>query len=822
MPKLPSSGASRGCDDAARAEVAPRLWLGLAAALTIGVAAPVVAQPPPQWFALDGSPPGTPPSIILMTGSNTEQTVLDITLHGFYYQDIVKLGQTFRRLSFDGWRDQPRYRAVGRPELPALHHVCGSVVGSNVNPPVIQVLNEVSIPGALIHPAQPARLEDGSPAPPFQWDQAFYQQTSQPYPLARGARVGALGRLSRIDLVAAETYPLRVVPATQVLLAAQHYQVTIAHPASPSSILPPPLTRRQFHAIQRTIVNGSQIQVVPGVAAVFAGNYLIVTDPAFVEEVEPLAEQKRSRGYSVTVATTEAGEAGNTCASIRDYIHDWWPLGSSDAYVLLVGDVAQVPKCLDENAITSDRVYACIDGTSELDGLSDPYAEVRLGRLPCGTESECDDMVTKTLHFEEGYSGGWYDDVALVAHQDEDFELAQEAVLFNDYSTPPTFLTLYARLFFDGADVSDEINAGKGVVCYRGLGLSDSWWNWTLADEEYDVGDVVALANGTRTPVVFSIASTNNWIDPADLATGDCIGEVWMKTTKRAVAHYGATNYPYWEADDVLETELFAAIYDEDYVILGEALAVAENAILERFPDNVVGAINGEHNAWMYLLLGDPELKIWREDPFPMLVSAYPVQVPPQPSGPTTFGGYVNRPCCGKTLAPGSGTETPVEFAIVTVYKPGDFVGTTYTDATGRFDFTVHPASPGVMFLTAYTDFESDAVFRDTIPVVSPVDVSESAAVSQALRLDPVRPNPFRREAVVAYTLPRPGGVRLTVHDLQGRRLAHLAEGTRAAGTHTASWSGRDAGGRRVAPGLYVLRLEFEGETDCRKVLMIE
>lgn len=63
--------------------------------------------------------------------------------------------------------------------------------------------------------------------------------------------------------------------------------------------------------------------------------------------------------------------------------------------------------------------------------------------------------------------------------------------------------------------------------------------------------------------------------------------------------------------------------------------------------------------------------------------------------------------------------------------------------------------------------------------------------------------HPFRGSAALSFTLAADARVRLAVHDLQGREVALLAEGARAAGAHAARW---DAAGRPA--GVYFARLE--------------
>ncbi|ARA94164.1 hypothetical protein AWN76_014050 [Rhodothermaceae bacterium RA] len=61
----------------------------------------------------------------------------------------------------------------------------------------------------------------------------------------------------------------------------------------------------------------------------------------------------------------------------------------------------------------------------------------------------------------------------------------------------------------------------------------------------------------------------------------------------------------------------------------------------------------------------------------------------------------------------------------------------------------------------------------------------------------------------------------MAVYDLLGREVIRLLEGPAPAGTHRVVWDGRDPTGRLVAGGLYVLRLEADGLTLHRTVVLV-
>ncbi len=84
-----------------------------------------------------------------------------------------------------------------------------------------------------------------------------------------------------------------------------------------------------------------------------------------------------------------------------------------------------------------------------------------------------------------------------------------------------------------------------------------------------------------------------------------------------------------------------------------------------------------------------------------------------------------------------------------------------------------------------------------------------------------VRPNPGRSSAILSFSLPREGKVRLAVYDLKGALVRTLLEEKRSAGNHHIDWDGRDAQGRSVASGVYFYRLEALGTNRTQKGLLL-
>jgi hypothetical protein len=88
--------------------------------------------------------------------------------------------------------------------------------------------------------------------------------------------------------------------------------------------------------------------------------------------------------------------------------------------------------------------------------------------------------------------------------------------------------------------------------------------------------------------------------------------------------------------------------------------------------------------------------------------------------------------------------------------------------------------------------------------------------------LAPAAPNPFGGQVRLRFALPAAADVDLRVFGLDGGELARLAGGTLGAGVHDLTWSGRDAGGREVASGIYFVRLAVEGHVETQRIVHME
>jgi zinc metalloprotease ZmpB len=90
-----------------------------------------------------------------------------------------------------------------------------------------------------------------------------------------------------------------------------------------------------------------------------------------------------------------------------------------------------------------------------------------------------------------------------------------------------------------------------------------------------------------------------------------------------------------------------------------------------------------------------------------------------------------------------------------------------------------------------------------------------------SLSLSLLGANPVRGNAALNFSLSQAGPARLQLIDVSGRVVRTLVDGSMSAGPHAASWNGRGAEGRSLPSGLYFARLDAEGRSIVRRVLMV-
>jgi hypothetical protein len=83
-------------------------------------------------------------------------------------------------------------------------------------------------------------------------------------------------------------------------------------------------------------------------------------------------------------------------------------------------------------------------------------------------------------------------------------------------------------------------------------------------------------------------------------------------------------------------------------------------------------------------------------------------------------------------------------------------------------------------------------------------------------------PNPFNPDTRIGFSLRTASWVTLEVIDLLGRKVQVLADGDFSAGEHEVTWDGRNRRGELVASGVYFYRIQVDGRSLTRKMMLMK
>lgn len=121
-----------------------------------------------------------------------------------------------------------------------------------------------------------------------------------------------------------------------------------------------------------------------------------------------------------------------------------------------------------------------------------------------------------------------------------------------------------------------------------------------------------------------------------------------------------------------------------------------------------------------------------------------------------------------------------------------------------------------------------DYIFLGSLPDCGGTVSNESgdpdddlSSLPKVMKVSNPSPNPFNPSTRLAFALGKPGAVRVTVHDLQGRLVRTLASGNYAVGDHQLTWLGMNDAGRPVTSGTYLMRVQTAETSQTVKAVLV-
>jgi hypothetical protein len=146
--------------------------------------------------------------------------------------------------------------------------------------------------------------------------------------------------------------------------------------------------------------------------------------------------------------------------------------------------------------------------------------------------------------------------------------------------------------------------------------------------------------------------------------------------------------------------------------------------------------------------------------------------------------------------------------------SPGDYVhGTTDSD-------WLDTVSEGWKYYYKITAVDMND--NESEPTGGTATAAEGPAIPDRLALYQNVPNPFNPSTTISMGLPAAGRVRLVVYGIDGGLVRTLVDSAVPAGFRSFTWDGTDDAGNRVSSGVYFYRLEAEGESITKKMVLLK
>ncbi|MGC9367809.1 MAG: C25 family cysteine peptidase [bacterium] len=516
--------------------------------------------------------------------------------------------------------------------------------------------------------------------------------------------------------------------------------------------------------------------------------YLIIAPDAWVSCLDSFAHWKRTKGFQVTV--TPLSVAGATSNDIKNYIqnaYDNWDIPPQ--FLLLVGD-DQIPSFNGSytNSIT-DLPYSLLSG-------GDMFPDIWLGRWPVSNISELQNIIAKTLIYEQPdlwFNGdAWVKKAVFMASVDNhSVSENTHRWIIQNYLGPHQYQcdSLWANAGATTSQVSDAFNDGRSLGVFSGHGSPTAW----VDGPAFTQSNVNALTNSLMYPMVQSYACyTGKW------SYAECFGETWIRAgDKGAVTFWGSSPGSHWTEDDSLERWVFQGIFDSSITWARGFYNYGLYGIFV-YGGTVVTPLY-YHQA--YNLFGDPSLDLWTEYPIMPTVS-YPELI---------LVGNVNL-----TIEVNV-SKGPVEYALVAVTSE-DSIWCGYTDSTGTADIQVNTSSPCTLnvCVTAHNiyPFQGKLITGYTAVQENPVNNRRFVFC--------IKNNLLCGNIVnLLLNISSTQQIEIAVVDICGRKVSTVFNETLNAGNYNLDLDLTDQHNQPLTSGSYFLSVRAGGKINLEKFMVV-
>ncbi len=628
---------------------------------------------------------------VQMIFADASKVRVEIRVPEIQVENKMTQGETYQLITIPGggWLTQ-----VGDPQVPLVCRFVALPPTSGVRIEVIETEEETLAEKFLIYPFQkPPMREDPPVSEEFQLNQKTYSQ-NQAFP-GNLVEKGEISILRDLRLAPIKFFPVQFNPRAGEVTVYKRMVVDIYFEGTgenpklhPSNVL----TRSFLKTYERFVLNFDQVKEGKDVVD---GSFLIITYDDFHAQVQPLAEWKHIRGFETHLV--DLSEVGSTNMQIYNYIYDAyhsWP--NPPEYLILVGDVQQIPTFDGLQGCITDHKYVTVDG-------SDYFADIHIGRISVQTQAEAQHVVAKTLNYRNSPfvdEIDWFMKGMTISGSDyvDDQNALRCGNLMVDYGGFTYFDSLWYSLgLCTATQISTRLNEGRSWAVHFGHGSATGWY-----PSNFTNSNINALSNGEKLPAIMSIACNNGEFD---YSGGDCFAERWIKAgeigaEKGAVIICASTEGSAFFYSDTLGRGTFIAYFEDSLFGFTPAVNEGKMYMYTYFPEPAGGTT--EREMQMYTTFGDPELDPWTAVPESLDVTHPDYVIVGGEDFPVTV----------------QLSGQPLKDALVCLIKGLEVYQSGRTGPDGQVTLTPAPTTPGMMDLTVTG--HNGYPYQTTVEVIAP------------------------------------------------------------------------------------------------------
>lgn len=345
------------------------------------------------------------------------------------------------------------------------------------------------------------------------------------------------------------------------------------------------------------------------------GDYIIISHPDFLEELDDLLDLQRSRGFTPVVADVtqifDHYSWGNQSPyAIRRYLKDAWETWSvQPRYALLVGDAGSTGRSTyDEGMFIPTQFFqtyrygACVTDSWFGDINDNMYQEIIVGRLPVRDAEQLHNAVNKfrTWH-EKPVVSEWLNRMVMIAGYEDEFKIQTETAISEYVPSSVQVDRLYINpsaetgpFFGTTATLSDMINAGKPIVNFRGHGGGAVWADRSL----FTLDDVESLENEDKPCIITSFTCFT-----AAFETERGLGEGLTRLPGGSVAFFGSSGLG-WVVNDYLMLQAIYQYIFQEGMSFGKAVQLGKLL----YVTTTGWQTHAKTGFYQYNILGDPSV----------------------------------------------------------------------------------------------------------------------------------------------------------------------------------------------------------------------